>query len=41
MHVLFESILATRDLSKAGELFAIEDYRIVDSLTDVVGTFES
>lgn len=36
MHELFASVLAKRDLSRAGELFSIEDSKIVDDLTDVV-----
>lgn len=36
MHELFANVLAKRDLSRAGELFAIEDDKIVDDLTDVV-----
>jgi hypothetical protein len=38
MHELFANILAKRDLSRAGELFSIEDDEIVDCLTDVVIT---
>lgn len=36
MHELFANVLAKRDLSRAGELFSIEDKKIVDGLTDVV-----
>lgn len=36
MHELFATVLAKRDLSRAGELFSIEDDEIVDGLTDVV-----
>lgn len=36
MHELFANVLAKRDLSRAGELFSIEDDEIVDGLTDVV-----
>lgn len=36
MHELFANVLAKRDLSRAGELFSIEDEEIVDGLTDVV-----
>lgn len=33
---LFASVLAKRDLSRAGELFSIEDEKIEDCVTDVV-----
>lgn len=36
MHELFANVLAKRDLSRAGELFSIDDEEIVDDLTDVV-----
>lgn len=36
MHELFANVLAKRDLSRAGDLFSIEDEKIVDGLTDVV-----
>ena len=36
MHELFASVLAKRDLSRAGELFSINDDAIVDDLTEVV-----
>lgn len=36
MHELFANVLAKRDLSRAGDLFSIEDGKIVDGLTDVV-----
>lgn len=36
MHDLFANVLAKRDLSRAGELFSIEDSKIVTDLSDVV-----
>jgi hypothetical protein len=36
MHELFANILAKRDLSRAGELFSIEDELIVDDINEVV-----
>jgi hypothetical protein len=36
MHELFANILAKRDLSKAGELFSIEDQEIVEDIEEVV-----
>ena len=36
MHELFANILAKRDLSRAGELFSIEDEEIVDDISEVV-----
>jgi hypothetical protein len=36
MHELFASILAKRDLSRAGELFSISDDEIVDDISEVV-----
>jgi hypothetical protein len=36
MHELFANILAKRDLSRAGELFSIDNEELVSSLTDVV-----
>lgn len=36
MHELFANVLAKRDLSRAGELFSLDDDKIVDGLTDVV-----
>lgn len=36
MHELFSNVLAKRDLSRAGDLFALEDEHIVDDLSDVV-----
>lgn len=36
MHELFANVLAKRDLSRAGELFSIEDSKIVNDLSDVV-----
>lgn len=41
MHELFSNVLAKRDLSRAGELFSIEDEKIVDGLTDVVSRYEN
>jgi hypothetical protein len=41
MHELFASVLAKRDLSRAGELFSLSDDKIVDSLTDVVSKYRS
>ena len=38
MHELFATVLAKRDLSRAGELFSIDDEKIVDGLTDVVSS---
>lgn len=36
MHELFRLVLAKRDLSRAGELFSIEDSKIKNDLSDVV-----
>lgn len=36
MHDLFTKVLAKRDLSRAGDLFAVADAEIVADLTDVV-----
>lgn len=36
MHVLFNKVLAKRDLSKAGDLFSVPDADIVDDITEVV-----
>lgn len=36
MHELFANVLATLSLSRAGELFSLEDKAIVGGLTDVV-----
>uniref|UniRef100_A0A2M4AAY1 Putative ph domain protein melted n=2 Tax=Anopheles triannulatus TaxID=58253 RepID=A0A2M4AAY1_9DIPT len=36
MHELFTTVLSKRDLSRAGELFSIADYEIVNDLTEVL-----
>lgn len=36
MHELFANVLAKRDLSRAGDLFGIDDEEIENGLTDVV-----
>ncbi|KAH8345710.1 hypothetical protein KR067_001837 [Drosophila pandora] len=36
MHVLFNKVLAKRDLSKAGDLFSVPDADIVDDITEVL-----
>lgn len=36
MHELFSNVLAKRDLSRAGDLFSLEDANIVDDLSAVV-----
>uniref|UniRef100_A0A182NHW0 PH domain-containing protein n=1 Tax=Anopheles dirus TaxID=7168 RepID=A0A182NHW0_9DIPT len=36
MHDLFTTVLSKRDLSRAGELFSIADYEIVNDLTEVL-----
>lgn len=36
MHELFASVLAKRDLSRAGDLFQVLDSEIEDDLTEVV-----
>lgn len=38
MHELFRLVLAKRDLSRAGELFSIEDSKIKNDLSDVVSS---
>lgn len=41
MHELFTKVLAKRDLSRAGDLFAVADSEIVADLTDVVSQIRS
>ncbi|XP_053677160.1 protein melted [Anopheles nili] len=41
MHELFTTVLSKRDLSRAGELFSIEDYEIVKDLTEVLEEISS
>lgn len=36
MHDLFTTVLSKRDLSRAGELFSVADYEIVNDLNEVV-----
>ena len=36
MHELFTTVLSKRDLSRAGELFSVADYEIVNDLEDVL-----
>lgn len=36
MHELFTKVLSKRDLSRAGDLFSVADYEIVNDLTQVV-----
>lgn len=38
MHELFKAVLAKRDLSRAGDLFSLEDAKIVDDLSAVVSS---
>ena len=40
MHKLFEQVLEKKDLSKAGDLFSLEDSVIVDELSEVLKTIE-
>jgi len=40
MHNLFEQVLQKKDLSKAGDLFSLEDSVIVDELSEVVKTIQ-
>ena len=40
MHNLFEQVLEKKDLSKAGDLFSLEDSVIVDELSEVVKTIQ-
>ena len=40
MHKLFEQVLEKKDLSKAGDLFSLEDSVIVDELSDVIKTIQ-
>ena len=40
MHKLFEQVFEKRDLSKAGDLFSLEDSVIVDELSDVIKTIQ-
>ena len=37
MHELFAEVLTRKDLSKAGDLFSLEDVAIEKDLSDVVG----
>ncbi|EAA04616.4 AGAP007472-PA [Anopheles gambiae str. PEST] len=41
MHDLFTTVLSKRDLSRAGELFSIADYEIVNDLTEVLQEISS
>uniref|UniRef100_A0A182QRH6 PH domain-containing protein n=1 Tax=Anopheles farauti TaxID=69004 RepID=A0A182QRH6_9DIPT len=41
MHDLFTTVLSKRDLSRAGELFSIADYEIVNDLTEVLEEISS
>lgn len=41
MHELFTKVLSKRDLSRAGDLFSVADYEIVNDLTQVVSGFDS
>uniref|UniRef100_A0AAG5D5Q7 PH domain-containing protein n=1 Tax=Anopheles atroparvus TaxID=41427 RepID=A0AAG5D5Q7_ANOAO len=41
MHDLFTTVLSKRDLSRAGELFSIADYEIVNDLTEVLKEISS
>lgn len=38
MHELFKRVLNERDLSRAGDLFSIPDYEVVNDLSDVVSS---
>lgn len=40
MHRLFEQVLEKKDLSKAGDLFSLEDSVIVDELSEVLKTIQ-
>ncbi|XP_006818174.2 ventricular zone-expressed PH domain-containing protein 1-like [Saccoglossus kowalevskii] len=40
MHLLFAQVLAQRDLSRAGDLFSIDDKEIVDDLSEVLMTIK-
>ena len=40
MHKLFEQVLEKKDLSKAGDLFSLEDSVIVDELSEVLKTIQ-
>ena len=40
MHKLFEQVLEKKDLSKAGDLFQLEDSVIVDELSEVLQTIK-
>lgn len=39
MHDLFTTVLSKRDLSRAGELFSVADYEIVNDLNEVVSVY--
>lgn len=41
MHELFTKILGKRDLSRAGDLFSVDDAEIVGHLTEVVSNLSS
>uniref|UniRef100_A0A182JPI1 PH domain-containing protein n=1 Tax=Anopheles christyi TaxID=43041 RepID=A0A182JPI1_9DIPT len=41
MHDLFTTVLSKRDLSRAGELFSIADYEIVNDITEVLEEISS
>ncbi|XP_055535092.1 protein melted [Wyeomyia smithii] len=41
MHDLFTTVLSKRDLSRAGELFSVADYEIVNDLSDVLEEISS
>ena len=40
MHKLFEQVLEKKDLSKAGDLFSLEDSVIIDELSEVLKTIQ-
>ena len=40
MHKLFEQVLERKDLSKAGDLFSLDDSLIVDELSTVLTTIQ-
>ena len=40
MHRLFEQVLQRKDLSKAGDLFSLDDSLIVDELSTVLATIQ-
>lgn len=40
MHDLFKQVLGHKDLSKAGELFSVDDHEIVSDLTNVLSRIQ-